>query len=421
MARCPRLLGSRLRPPELLACSVAVSVMAALAGCHVSGCREDDQVCQDLASSSEGSGSTDATDSQTGSSGDQTTSGPTTGESSSSGEVPAVCGDGVVGGDEQCDDGNDATDDDCMPSCELARCGDGFINVGHEECDDADAENDDDCTTKCTLPRCGDGLLHPPSEACDEGKLNSDSFYGGCGSQCQPGPGCGDGVVNGPEDCDDGNDDPHDGCLTGCIEAASCQQILAVVPDAPTGKYRVWPTSLGGAKDVNVFCDMTTDGGGYSFLKVDTQVINASDKGAVAAELLCNNYGMHLLVPRTQAHLKAAYDFAIADNLTPVGGGVIGKGAEYLAILAIFPTAAMATCDGNGLNSDDCPKWRAWDDQRFWVTDVAVPGEPSEEHCLDCSMFYKWNLDGTLKSYTTFPIGEGASSYRFVCDLADKF
>ena len=80
----------------------------------------------------------------------------------------------------------------------------------------------------------------------------------------------------------------------------------------------------------------------------------------------------------------------------------------------------MATCGGKGLNSVDCPKWRARDDERFWVTKMAVPGEPSDEHCIDCSMFYKWNLDGTLKSYTTFPVGEGASSYRFLCDIGDK-
>lgn len=36
-------------------------------------------------------------------------------------------------------------------------------------------------------------------------------------------------------------------------------------------------------------------------------------------------------------------------------------------------------------------------------------------------MLYKSNVDGTLKSYTTFPSGEGAGSYRFICDIADKF
>jgi hypothetical protein len=81
----------------------------------------------------------------------------------------------------------------------------------------------------------------------------------------------------------------------------------------------------------------------------------------------------------------------------------------------------MATCNGKGLNAVDCPGWQAWDKNAFWVTDVAVIGEPSEEHCDGCSMLYKWNANGTLKSYTTFPAGDGASSYRFICDIADKF
>ena len=190
---------------------------------------------------------------------------------------------------------------------------------------------------------------------------------------------------------------------------------------APSGKYRIWPEALGGNLDLAVHCDMQSDGGGYTFLKVDTEVANVSDKGAKAAELICQGYGMHLFVTRTQAHLKSAYTFATTDNIAPVGGGTIGKGAEYLSILAIYPKVPAATCKGKGLNSVDCPMWRAHDDQQFWVTNIEVVDEPSEEHCAGCSMLYKWNVNGTLKSYTTFPSGEGASTYRFLCDIADKF
>ncbi|MBK7829388.1 DUF4215 domain-containing protein [Nannocystis sp.] len=400
-----------------------------LLGCHVAGCREGDLACGGLsASTSAGTAdvltsSSDATmsasDSATGgstgaSSTGEPTGGPTTG-------VPAVCGDAVVAGAEECDDGNDAEDDACLSNCQLARCGDGQTQVGVEECDDGDADPGDECTGICTLPRCGDGILHPATEVCDDGAANSDNLYDGCSTVCQPGPRCGDGKINGPEDCDDKNDDLTDGCLPGCVEATSCLTILMKNPGALSGKYRVWPTALGGNVDLQVQCDMEADGGGYTFLKVDTEVPNASDKGAKAAELICKSFGMHLFVPRSKAHLKSSFTFATTDNLVPVGGGKIGKGAEYLSILAIFPGMPMATCGGKGLNSGDCPLWRAWDDHSFWVTDKAVPGEPSNDHCAGCSMLYKWNLDGTLKSYTTFPSGEGAGSYRFVCDIADKF
>ncbi len=399
-------------------------LVPALTGCHVSGCREGDMVCAALTASETGAGSTDettvtsneptaSTDTGTGTEpGTSTETDPTTGEA-------GVCGDAVVTADEDCDDGNDDETDACLSTCAFARCGDGTIHIGLEQCDDGNDDNADECTNNCQLARCGDGYVHPP-EVCDEGKANSNTIYGGCGVTCELGPGCGDGIVNGPEECDDQNDDPADGCLAGCIEATSCKQILEIHPGVPSGSYRVWREAFGNALDVTVYCDMETDGGGYTFLKVDTEYGNASDKGAKVAEKQCNGYDMHLFVPRTEAHLKSAYTLATTDNLTPVGGGKIGKGSEYLSILAIFPTVNGATCEGKGLNSVDCPMWRARDDEAFWVTKTPVAGEPSDEHCIECSMFYKWNADGTLKSYTTFPVGEGASSYRFLCDIADK-
>ncbi|HIE72357.1 MAG TPA: DUF4215 domain-containing protein, partial [Planctomycetes bacterium] len=40
--------------------------------------------------------------------------------------APLSCGDGIVAGDEQCDDGNINDRDGCTNACELARCGDGL-------------------------------------------------------------------------------------------------------------------------------------------------------------------------------------------------------------------------------------------------------------------------------------------------------
>jgi cysteine-rich repeat protein len=398
--------------------------LLAISSCHSAGCRDGDQACAALSDSSGGGSSSSSGEPGTsGSSGGPAVTGSsdTTDGSGSSGELkPAVCGDGVVEGEEPCDDGNDDNLDGCLNSCERSRCGDGFVEVGVEECEDGNHVLTDDCVN-CRLARCGDGAVHAGVEACDDGPANNDVIYGGCNSQCKPGPRCGDGKLNGPEECDDFNKNPQDGCLEGCISATSCKQVLELVPGAVSGKYRLWPAPLGGNVDVSAWCDMESDGGGYTFLKVDTQIPNANDKGAKAAELACQNFGMHLLVPRTPAHVKAAYKFATTANVDPVGGGIIGSGVEYLSILAIYPKQPMATCNGKGLNVTDCPGWRAWDDHDFWVTDVPVLGEPSEEHCAGCSMLYKWNADGSLKSYTTFPAGDGASSYRFICDVADKF
>ena len=46
------------------------------------------------------------------------------------------CGDGVINGDEQCDDGNNTDGDLCSAECAIEYCGDGIVNQAWEECDD---------------------------------------------------------------------------------------------------------------------------------------------------------------------------------------------------------------------------------------------------------------------------------------------
>ena len=50
---------------------------------------------------------------------------------------------------------------------------------------------------------CGDGLLSG-SEECDDGLANSDTAYGGCSSKYRISR-CGDGLLNGVEECDCGD------------------------------------------------------------------------------------------------------------------------------------------------------------------------------------------------------------------------
>ncbi|HZU83248.1 MAG TPA: DUF4215 domain-containing protein [Polyangiaceae bacterium] len=122
----------------------------------------------------------------------------------------AVCGDGVINGNEQCDDGNTTPLDGCSASCRLepgfacavrstvpnsvchaTTCGDGH-KEGFEQCDDGNLIPYDGCSPTCTLePRCN-GL-------------------GGCTGVC------GDGLVFPPEQCDDGNTISGDGCSSTCM------------------------------------------------------------------------------------------------------------------------------------------------------------------------------------------------------------
>jgi cysteine-rich repeat protein len=62
------------------------------------------------------------------------------------------CGDGELGPDEECDDGNFRDGDACTLVCRLTRCGDG-VRDADEQCDDGDAEDRDGCSTVCKLER----------------------------------------------------------------------------------------------------------------------------------------------------------------------------------------------------------------------------------------------------------------------------
>ncbi|WP_437644312.1 DUF4215 domain-containing protein [Sorangium sp. So ce362] len=65
-------------------------------------------------------------------------------------ECTAICGDGVVGLGEQCDDGvNDGGYGECGPSCQLGEfCGDGIVQ-DVEECDDGNNRDGDACGSGC--------------------------------------------------------------------------------------------------------------------------------------------------------------------------------------------------------------------------------------------------------------------------------
>ncbi len=130
----------------------------------------------------------------------------------------AACGDGFVrAGVEQCDDGNMMQTDACLNSCTPASCGDGFIRAGVEMCDDANLVNTDACPNTCQSARCGDGFVQIGVEQCDDGNMVDTD---GCRNNCTSAS-CGDGNVGPGEACDDGNMSNTDACLNSCT-AARC-------------------------------------------------------------------------------------------------------------------------------------------------------------------------------------------------------
>jgi len=139
--------------------------------------------------------------------------------------IAPYCGDGILTGSEQCDDGNKngVGTDPCTATCTLrARCGDGMI-TGTEQCDDGanNGQPGDKCSSSCTL-LCGNGTLDP-GEACDAGSGKNLGGYGGCNPNCTLAARCGDAIKNGTEQCDNGtNSGAYGTCKPDCTLAAYC-------------------------------------------------------------------------------------------------------------------------------------------------------------------------------------------------------
>ncbi len=260
-------------------------------------------------------------------------------------------------------------------------------------------------------PVCGNGIPEG-DEACDDGV--NDGSYDGCTAECQLAAYCGDGNVDASsgEACDDGDDDLTDGCLPNCIVPRSCLEIRDSADAPADGVYIIHP-------DANLrepfaaYCDMNTDGGGYTFYKIEL----GASVFAPAAEHMCGEMGMQLFIPRTNAHRDSAWEVANDERFGP------GADGQYLRIMGVYPQFAGATCPSQPLTSSnpDCD-WRAGDDQVYWVDDLGLFNEPNGNDGatqIDASMRYDWDR-GELTWYDDIT-GNGASSSRFMCQAGDKF
>lgn len=104
--------------------------------------------------------------------------------------VAPACGDGIINGDETCDDGGESLT--CDDDCTAVSCGDSNINAAAgEECDDGSANGSaNQCTLTCKKTYCGDGVLQTPngngqSEICEP------ALDGTCSNSCTPAAGVG--------------------------------------------------------------------------------------------------------------------------------------------------------------------------------------------------------------------------------------
>ncbi len=196
------------------------------------------------------------------------------------------------------------------------------------------------------------------------------------------------------------------------------------------GTYTIDPDGgAGPIAPLAVHCDMTTDGGGYTFLKV-----SQGSTQDTAAEAFCIARGMRLLVPRTQAHYRAA--LAIARTVAIETIGTQSASDNYARILGVYPGTNGASCTNQPLKSNaDGTRIPTCNfgptdtvgnplNQRFFIHNNSNLGEPNGNNCTTCSLTYNvYDGAGDIRT----DLGSGGmddnghiSSTQFMCDVGDK-
>ena len=142
---------------------------------------------------------------------------------------------------------------------------------------------------------------------------------------------------------------------------------------APSGWYYITPP---GGSSVRLWCDMTTDLGGYSYYPCNNCASFYSPLQANG----CTNVGLQMVIPRTRAHWGAMSAFV---------SNVLGASFnQYFAVVPgiyrpndgygwpDYSNRGNNYCNGNNggsigiLNSDSCAgrnSWRATDGGPWWL------------------------------------------------------
>lgn len=186
-------------------------------------------------------------------------------------------------------------DSDCDDSniCTTNTCNSNICSVSPRNCDDGKECTEDTCVSPggCSnnaIPFNGNSCTHDGETNCQVGRCSTGDCYL---VDLVDGADCNDGdVCNGMETCQDGacNDPPDLVCgncevcnqINGCIPdivrpecvppdctitRASCLEHLNAFCDTD-GIYKIDPDGVGPQPEIDVFCDMTNDGGGWTLV-----------------------------------------------------------------------------------------------------------------------------------------------------------
>jgi hypothetical protein len=183
-------------------------------------------------------------------------------------EAPATCGDGVQNGTEADVDCGGACPNKCAPGSHCQEpndCATGVCKAG-----------------SCLSPDCNDGVLNGEETGVDCG--------GKCVKKCAIGSACKTSV-----DCA--------GSVCGankCRAPKTCLELLTARPGTPSGAYTIDPDAEGSLAPLTLYCDMTSDGGGWTLIHKNdlSSTGDRTDSGTNVAALATPTVNAVAVLPR---------------------------------------------------------------------------------------------------------------------------
>jgi cysteine-rich repeat protein len=264
------------------------------------------------------------------------------------GTAEGSCDVGTLGcpctGGNGCDPGLECNSGVCEEI--VAECGNSVIE-GDEQCDDGNTDDTDSCTTLCMPPSCSDGIVSGDEIAADCG-------IAACGVGCDFGEPCM--IANDclfPVCADDGNDGMTCQFPRSCLEwqmftANTEDGIITIDPDGEAGEVAAF----------DVMCHMSKDGGGWTLVftssddDTDTWTWNNRAKLANEPDVIGSLDETNLDFMSPAYHNIPATDLLFIHSPSDVWAHYANVGDGTMTVGQIIFAAGSPVCDyqlgGNG-------------------------------------------------------------------------